>query len=31
MALLQPKLSLKVAPRQVLPPGLMQMNVLALN
>src|SRR5439155_15816586 len=32
MALLQPKLSLKVAQRQVLTPGLMQMvSVLALN
>src|SRR6201999_3650669 len=32
MALLQPKLSLKVAQRQILTPGLMQMvNVLALN
>src|ERR1700721_2098804 len=32
MALLQPKLSLKVAQRQILPPGLMQMvSVLALN
>src|ERR1035437_5364815 len=32
MALLQPKLSLTVAQRQVLPPGLMQMvSVLALN
>jgi RNA polymerase sigma-54 factor len=32
MALLQPKLSLKVAQRQILTPGLMQMvSVLALN
>ena len=32
MALLQPKLNLKVAQRQVLTPGLMQMvSVLALN
>ena len=32
MALLQPKLSLKVSQRQVLTPGLMQMvSVLALN
>jgi len=32
MALLQPKLSLKIAQRQVLTPGLMQMvSVLALN
>src|ERR1700728_4614498 len=32
MALLQPKMSLKVSPRQVLTPGLMQMvSVLALN
>lgn len=32
MALLQPKLSLKVATRQILTPGLMQMvSVLALN
>src|ERR1700722_20299825 len=32
MALLQPRLSLKVAQRQVLTPGLMQMvSVLALN
>src|ERR1700722_17666204 len=32
MVLLQPKLSLKVAQRQILTPGLMQMvSVLALN
>ena len=32
MALLQPKLSFKVAQRQILTPGLMQMvSVLALN
>jgi len=32
MALLQPKLNLKVAQRQILTPGLMQMvSVLALN
>src|ERR1039457_515095 len=32
MALLQPKLSLKIAQRQILTPGLMQMvSVLALN
>ena len=32
MALLQPKLSLKVSQRQILTPGLMQMvSVLALN
>ena len=32
MALMQPKLSLKVAQRQILTPGLMQMvSVLALN
>ena len=32
MALLQPRLSLKVAQRQILTPGLMQMvSVLALN
>ncbi len=32
MALLQPRLNLKVAQRQVLTPGLMQMvSVLALN
>ena len=32
MALLQPKLSLKVQQRQILTPGLMQMvSVLALN
>ena len=32
MALLQPKMSLKVSQRQVLTPGLMQMvSVLALN
>ncbi|HET8636376.1 MAG TPA: RNA polymerase sigma-54 factor, partial [Acidobacteriaceae bacterium] len=32
MSLLQPRLSLKVAQRQILTPGLMQMvSVLALN
>ena len=32
MALLQPRLSLKVSQRQILTPGLMQMvSVLALN